>query len=1276
MMRPPSTDPLSSPAPRSASPDSPPALNLPPASSSPSHAPRSPPRRASAPPTASPPSLAPLPKSSFAFAPRDAQEEGDRTPRPRWPSQVAARASPATSEKTDGLATPRGTQAAPLRIRDYGDPLDAGPAGAPPLVEAEAGGAAGGGGKRPAPLARTRTFVSYDSLVAASLSPPSPVAFPGGWRRGETEAEGEDDEGLWLPPPFLADESSRESFDGLLGTRLHRSRQRLQAQHERLASLGRAPPPPFPGNVVKGATKLLRLLGPPGGFSSLAATRAGAVIDDEADEDERRELRDSEKRRRRVKRAESGVRAYEISAEVGRRVAGRLERHRSARGRAELVLPLPAKAEESKENEGKEAPRQQRMRAATPSQLLGMDDLPPPAFPLSPLDIPSSPTFLPLSPLDINVLPELSRPPSAPNLVPLSVPLSNPMPTIATPFSLDSLDPLANDYFDLKRRGSTKRRRKSSLVLSPIPDKEENPPSPSTSSSAAPRSPYLVAPIAPPTVLSRTLDLLIYLLIGPSPSPSSALPAPLALGGLLGLLIHIPGFAFFVAYHALALVVASGAALRVAGVWTYWAGLNLSGRTEVSRKIREYGERCLEEWVDEGRKQGKERLGAVAVVRGLAELAVLQTMTRSRHLRDGPGDLVLLTPTPSCPPTPHFPPSRRRRFSLELDRPTLTQRQTSYLWTGGKGDERDGEGLVVEKQDGGVMEGSIISHESKQRRHFQHRASRKADSTNEPPPFSLEESSSPRRPSQTALSPHLSPLALPSSHASPQHLLSGHITASPPLLPIPEDPSTPLSSLVDTLKRHCRLATASYGLHTYIVDAPTPLLTPSGATLPHRVFAHLGGVRNHQDVLHVALQKRYSEVPPPKKGSEAKRLVDPYAPQFYLLRDDVEGEIVVVIRGTQTLADVKTDLDGDFVDFSLPSPHPPCSPSTSRAPSPPPPETASSSASSSPTYRIHSGMLLTAQHLLSPSSSPPSPLFAKLAAVLAQHPAYSLVFTGHSLGAALASTLALLLSVFDEERGEWILDPQSELAKAAAAGGAVMAEDEAQRQRQHEHERPEEEEAFRRPVRAVCFAHPTTVNQALAARCALSASFTLSSTPSMSSTPTSTGAGTPLVVNVSLGADVITRMGLPQVRALRRAVGRLEQRRGAAEKAKEEGLLSEWWRWRKCEEGERAEEKEQREERAWEVRKHVERWEEEDREEGETAVPAGKAYHLDRLPPDVEAQQRLERGDAAGGDADGEPLFGLYEVRDPRRFYRLPHLEADCVAAHMPKVYLDAVDSL
>lgn len=303
-------------------------------------------------------------------------------------------------------------------------------------------------------------------------------------------------------------------------------------------------------------------------------------------------------------------------------------------------------------------------------------------------------------------------------------------------------------------------------------------------------------------------------------------------------------------------------------------------------------------------------------------------------------------------------------------------------------------------------------------------------------------------------------------------------------------------------------------------------------------------------------------------------------------------------------------------------------------------------------FLAHAGILAAARRLLDPDNSP---LFAKLKASL-EETGYSLVFNGHSLGGAIASTLALLLGEYTpagssissssaearvHDQGRWTINSTSGLP----AG---------------------------RPLRAITFAHPASVGLTLAKRCAIGKD--------------------PLVVSVSLGSDVVCRMGIPQVREIRRALGRLakNRRRWLGERKNGEHgqseILGAWWKWKGLggadvglQEGSpEGREREAVENKAW-------KWRQETEGEAEVsslmAIPAGKCYHVDRLPAELEAQRRkqLEEDAAARGQEDEEdepPLFGIYLVESPPHFYAMPLLESDLVQKHLPKEYLDAISSL
>ncbi|GAA6059912.1 hypothetical protein JCM10212_005295 [Sporobolomyces blumeae] len=1071
----------------------------------------------------------------------------------------------------------------------------------------------------PSPLGIPGTFSNWTSARTSLRSNGEQATRQRRWdRHGSRDSayEGE----LVLPPPFLDhrdDAVSRSSFAGVLGVRTARKKAKAERERAKLFAQGRAPPPPFPTSLVRGMSKLVAILGPPGGSEYLEGQRVG--------KDKMESIR-GEKERRRVKRAETGLKAYEFGSTVGAMWADKLRRGTSY---TEKGHDTRADSTSGGATEPGARVSSSTFVAATPSSFLG-------ASPASIVDEPRLSSHLQDFPDHLD-----TSPPSAPLLQPF-IPDSPFIPPLETPFALDRRSP--KDYFSSRTQysapaGAGEAQRTDEAASD---DKEgktsRHDPVSSTTTTDSLKAEGLV---------NTVTQWIVWLLVGsPSRTSSASLDESVAsLSGLVGIVVHLVGFAFFVLYNSATLVVSTISTVRQIGVFSYWAFLNLSGRTDVSRAVVAYWKTCREEWdrVCE-QDEGGRAISTWSTAQGLAELAALQSMTRQDWLGDGPGELVLLNgdqddlssldPSNEIPiPNPSRRSSVRKRRSSDARpvRPSFTKVQQSFRWDRDDGDDTDDrDGLVVTGHGGSVLEGTLIAPSPELR---------------------------PRPARRKTSSPFLRSTSVGASDGtvSATDVLPLNLT-SPALVPVPEE-NDPVADLVSQLKRYGRLSTASYGLHTYIVSPPTPLLTPSGATLPARLFAHIGGVDDYRNVLHVALQQR-------SEGSEAVA-GNAYAPTFYLLRDDARGEIIVVFRGTQSLADLKTDLEGDSVPLRLPS----LSYSAND-------EAATTDSSDETPYRIHAGILSAARHLLDPIESP---LFAKLSASLLEHPKYDLALTGHSLGSALASTVCLLIGSFDSSTSTWTVSPDSGLPPG-------------------------------RSLRAFTFAHPTTLNAPLAERCAIG-------------TP-------PLVVSVSLKSDVITRAGIPQLREVRRTLGRLERSRTDGARAHVDdgprrrprgaggGILATWWAWRsshavvadapspdgstarsdattKAQQGTRAGH-DDLVAFAWQERSRAEDWAREcgrsDDDDGagvETAVPAGKTYHLDRLPPELEARRRDEARrrsertrsgvhdvDDHDDDAEDEAFLGLYEVKNPRAFYRLPILDSDLVKSHLPKEYLDAVESL
>jgi hypothetical protein len=232
-----------------------------------------------------------------------------------------------------------------------------------------------------------------------------------------------------------------------------------------------------------------------------------------------------------------------------------------------------------------------------------------------------------------------------------------------------------------------------------------------------------------------------------------------------------------------------------------------------------------------------------------------------------------------------------------------------------------------------------------------------------------------------------------------------------------------------------------------------------------------------------------------------------------------------------------------------------------------------------------------------------------------------------------------------------------------------------------------------REVRAYCFAHPCALSASLAARCAIGSS--------------------PLVYSISLGSDVICRLGPAPIREVRKCLGRLtrllrggkvktvEQSKKEEDKATTESvmILAAWWRWKRLGGGqpiEAAEESrreiEELEEMAWDMRLAIEADDKDERGGSLSLKPVedemfspGIVFHIDRLPAFEESRRRREvdsrkrpedESEPDGFAGDLEQGSALYRVGDPAKFFKFPFLELDAISSHLPQQYLDAVESV
>jgi pimeloyl-ACP methyl ester carboxylesterase len=173
------------------------------------------------------------------------------------------------------------------------------------------------------------------------------------------------------------------------------------------------------------------------------------------------------------------------------------------------------------------------------------------------------------------------------------------------------------------------------------------------------------------------------------------------------------------------------------------------------------------------------------------------------------------------------------------------------------------------------------------------------------------------------------------------------------------------------LRRLIRLCTVSYGesLEKFLgLSSETPATRPSageGSTEhphpSHAFFASRGDLPPDSEILHSTHTLR------------TLTSLGIYHPLLFILRDPSTKSIVVVIRGTLSFSDILCDL------AATPTTH--------------------------GSGHMHSAFLAAAKMLVLENA----PFMVNLQKALAENPGFGILITGHSLGAALASALALLL---------------------------------------------------------------------------------------------------------------------------------------------------------------------------------------------------------------------------------------------------------------------------
>lgn len=627
------------------------------------------------------------------------------------------------------------------------------------------------------------------------------------------------------------------------------------------------------------ASKLVFALGPPGGISSAPFYRSwNDDPNDPAPASTRKE-------RRRIDRAETGMKGFEFGEKFAARIAGKLRKQQDNTydgvriGVEDLLMahvpdqPSPLVVPTT-------------LRAATPMSLFAPSDgegghfatLLSPPLPLvphrrttstgntsTPSLVPLKPKLGPVEPSDV----ELSPLPFEDGLEGLDS-LEELSPLVPAQlvdvgmddgyFSIDKMSPILPPSTLAPPTFVSLDEDTPPVLLVTLPPTPAVVPSTPILSSSQEESPgsdnrALSTIIAPFTFAAahlerlarQNIDFLVWAAVGSISPGTSRAEGMESVGGLLGLVLDIFGFAFFLVIHSGSLVVSTLATLRSITLVLHWAFLNLTGRTDLSVVAYEYLVLCRHEW-DRVYAEDGVKMNAWSVGIGLLEMAAVQAMSRERWLTDGPGDLELMNgeeeddgDTLEVELALGSPMMRRRsmqrRKSLgagTVERPGFARKRTTRRWIE---DEGEGESLLVTGGADSILEGEILNDSFDPVAHLSPstQAWATTDELDDLPPLDIGDTL-----------PGFSFPPSPIAFNSPRRV-SIDTPTSPPLRPVPS--ARPLPAILKTIKRHVRLATASYGLHSYILAPPTPLFTPSGTNLPGRIFSHLGGI-DGKNVLH------------------------------------------------------------------------------------------------------------------------------------------------------------------------------------------------------------------------------------------------------------------------------------------------------------------------------------------------------------------------------------------------------------------------------------------
>ncbi|GES91364.1 lipase class 3 [Rhizophagus clarus] len=188
-----------------------------------------------------------------------------------------------------------------------------------------------------------------------------------------------------------------------------------------------------------------------------------------------------------------------------------------------------------------------------------------------------------------------------------------------------------------------------------------------------------------------------------------------------------------------------------------------------------------------------------------------------------------------------------------------------------------------------------------------------------------------------------------------------------------------LFSLLHNLKRYSKFSSSAYDFKTAIIGKlPFPKFPIKSPIWKERGRLHRFTFASNTDLPFDSIVDS-SHTKAPKNPSK-------YQPSYFIIRDHTTESIILALRGTMSIHDLIVDLTCEYEDFQFPE---------------------DIQRGIETKHKVHKGIFKVAKSLAEPGQSG---VYEVIKRELEANEGYGLVLVGHSLGAGVASLLAILLA--------------------------------------------------------------------------------------------------------------------------------------------------------------------------------------------------------------------------------------------------------------------------